>query len=143
MQRIRFEFVVQNFDDDCRAAERTEQRKVESFKISAAETELEQRKKSDAEQNAENELSQSGHDHLPAGRNQLLRIHLQTDDEQQQNQPDLGDDFDILCIGDESESELRSDNGARDEIADDDRLLQFMRDKTDYRGGDNCDTNVV
>jgi len=136
-QRVQLELVIQELHDNGRAGKRAEQRQVKRFNASAPQGIAQQNKEAQADQNAQDKLADAGIDQFFPGGKKFGGIELQTDDEQEKDQPDLGDNFDIGRIGDELETDLRSDQGSGHQIAEDDRLTAELKDKSHCRGRQN------
>ena len=96
-----------------------------------------------AKGSADGELPETGDEELSAGGEDLGDVHLQADDEEKEDQADLRDDFDVVGDVDEAEAELWSDDGAGDEVAEDDGLAEAVCEEADHGGGDDGHSNVV
>ncbi len=72
----------------------------------------------------------------------LADVHLQADDEQQQDETELGDGVDVFAVGDESESQ-RSGDHAGDDVAGDRRQLEAREDDRQGAGQEQPDADVV
>src|SRR5712691_4931188 len=79
-------------------------------------------------------MQRPGEEHRRAARRHLAQVDLEADDEQEQDQPDLGDGADALVVGDPAESDVRADDHARRQVGDDQRLLEAPGDRGDERG---------
>ena len=67
--------------------------------------------------------------------NQLAHAELEPEREHQQDHAELGERVDALRIGEQRNRHVGPDDQAGDQIADDDRLANFLKDD----GGDGGD----
>ena len=63
---------------------------------------------------AQEKLADAGDQERPAGAEELFQIDLQSDDEKEQNQADLGNKLDGVFVLDPGETDLRADDHAGD-----------------------------
>ena len=95
-ERFEFAFVVEDFDDDDRAAHRRRDREIKRLQPVAAETGDAEEKP--AQGNAAEDLSRRRERDDFARAEHFFQVNLQPDHEQQQHQADAGNGFDGMRI---------------------------------------------
>jgi hypothetical protein len=94
-------------DDDHRAADRKADGEIEQAEIPPAHPKAERNEKGEAQRRAQRKLQDAGDQHRLAGRQQLVEVELQPDDEEQQDQADLRHGLDAFLVADETQADLR------------------------------------
>ncbi len=79
-------------------------------------------------------MQDAGDEHRLAGREQLLEVELEADDEQQQDEADLGYRLDALPFADQAQADLRADEHARQKVCEKERLSQPVGRERQQRG---------
>jgi hypothetical protein len=125
----KLELVVEQLDDDHRAAQCQAHGDVQQREVGALHPEAERQEEREAERHAQRELQHAGDEHRPAGGEQLLEVELETDDEEQQDEADLGDRFDARLVADQTQPDLRSDQHPGEQIGEQQRLAQPVADE--------------
>ena len=115
--------VVEQLDHDHRAGEGQAHAGVGSVEPTVAEGEAGAHRQRGPEERAQRGLEQAGQDQGTARAQELLQVHLQADDEEEQDEADLGDEGDGLAVADETEPQLRPHRHPRQEVGEDQRLL--------------------
>ena len=84
-QCVQFVFVVENLDDDDRAAQGCREREVERVQLALAQSESEKLEQEEPEQSAAYKLHHGGHENRLARGQHLFEIDFETDHEQEEN----------------------------------------------------------
>src|SRR5206468_3352875 len=141
-QRVQLELVVQDLDHDQRAGEAHAGREVEQSAVVGLVAHAEQEEEAEAEGDADRHLERAREQHGRAAGGHLAQVDLEPDHEQEQDQADLRHGLDALLVGDPPEADVRADDHAREEIGDDQRLLEAPRDGGDQRRGAGADADA-
>ena len=72
----------------------------------------------------------------------LADVHLEADDEQQQDEAELGDGVDVVAVGDQTEGERPGDDAGED-VAGDGRQVQAGKDDGEHAGQEQADADVM
>jgi len=121
--------------DNHGAAQRNRDGRVPGVESSASEREAESDEEDDAHRHPDGELQHADQNQRAPGAHQLGHIHLESNDEEKEDEADLGDQFNRLLVMNETEAHPWPHQNAREEITEDEGLFEQARQERPDRGG--------
>ena len=137
-QRPHAALVHQGLEADHRAAERNQRPEPDRHHPGPAEQAAER----GAEQDRQRHLDRRPDEGNPPDRLELLERELQAEGEQQERDADLGQQLDVVGVGDGPANRVRTDEHAGQDVAEDQRLAQRLGDETADQAGHDDDREV-
>ncbi len=139
-ERFEFAFVVEDFDDDDRAAHGRGHAEVKRLQpVSARPTQSNTSQPSSTQPRI---CTSGGNRDDPARAQHFFEVNLQPDHEQQQRQADFGNGPDVLGIGDPLET-VRTDDESGNEVGQQHRLARHLRHHRQDPRGNDADGDVT
>jgi len=127
-QRVQLELVVEELDHDKGARQAHARGEVKERIVAGRVAHADQVEEAPPECDAYRHLQSAGEENGRACRRQLLEVDLEPDDEEQENEPDLGDSLDAGLVLDEVEH-VGTDDHPGHQVGEDQRLSKAPADE--------------